>query len=103
MLEFCVRNNKSCSASLNQLIMTAYYFDQLSENKQTDVLWEDGAFLDRRSEGYYNILLFQIEGFYAEVYYHAHFNVIIKIETFSDTDRLAAYLDKLDLVCLFND
>ena len=84
-------------------IMTATYFDQLSENKQTDVLWESGAYLDRRTEGYYNILLFQIEGFYAEVFYHAHFNVIIKIETFSDMDRLDPYLHKLDLLLLFND
>ena len=82
--------------------MTASYFDQLSENLQTDVIWESGSYLDRRSERYYNILLFQIDGFYAEVYYHSHFNVIIKIETFSDTDRLAPYFDKLDLVSLFN-
>ena len=82
--------------------MTASYFDQLSENLQTDVIWESGAFLDRRSEGYYTILLFQIEGFYAEVYYHSHFNVIIKIETFSDTDRLAPYFDKVNLQDLLN-
>ena len=82
--------------------MTCTFFDQLSEAKQTDVIWETGVLLDRRTESFYNILLFQIEGFYTEVWYHSHFNVIIKIESFSDTDRLEPYLKSLSLDSLFN-
>ncbi len=81
--------------------MTCSIFDQLSEAAQTDVIWETGTFLDRRSEAYYNVLLFQIDDFYTEVWYHAHFNVIIKIESFGDTDRLAPYLAKIELSSLF--
>lgn len=83
--------------------MTSTYFDQLTEARQTDVIWEEGVFLDRRKDGFYNILLFQLDEFYTEIYYHAHFNVIIKIVSFSDTDLLAPYLDKIKLQSLFND
>lgn len=82
--------------------MTCLYFDQLSEARQTDVIWETGVFLDRRTEGFYNVLLFQIEGFYTEVYYHSHFNVIIKIESFSDTARLDAYLNAIHIPDFFS-
>jgi hypothetical protein len=82
--------------------MTCSYFDQLSEAHQTDVIWETGVFLGRRSEGYYNVLLFQIDGFYTEVWYHAHFNVIIRIESFSDTDRLEPYLDTIRIPSFFS-
>lgn len=77
--------------------MTCSYFDQLSEAAQTNVIWEDGILLDRRTDGFYNVLLFQIEGFYTEVWYHSHFNVIIKIESFHDTERLAPYLEEIEL------
>jgi hypothetical protein len=96
------KKQHSCIGLTKQLIMTCSIFDQLSEARQTDVIWEDGTFLDRRSEGFYNVLLFQIDDFYTEVYYHAHFNVIIKIESFSDTDRLEPYLDHIKLPELFS-
>lgn len=80
--------------------MTCSLFDQLSEAAQTDVIWETGVFLSRRTEGYHNVLLFQVEGFYTEVWYHAHFNVIIKIESFSDTERLEPYLNSIALPVL---
>lgn len=81
--------------------MTASNFNRLNETVQTDIIWETGVFLARRSEGFHNILLFQLDGFYTEIYYHAHFNVIIKIKSFSNTDLLAPYLDKINLDCLF--
>ena len=82
--------------------MTCSFFDQLSEASQTDVIWEEGVFLARRTKGFYSIILFQIEGFYTEVFYHSHFNVIIKIESFSDTERLEPYLDCISLHALLN-
>jgi hypothetical protein len=96
------KSSTVCIRLTKQLVMTCSIFDQLSEARQTDVIWEDGIFLERRSEGFYNVLLFQIDDFYTEVFYHSHFNVIIKIESFSDTDRLAPYLDHIKLPDLFN-
>ncbi len=82
--------------------MTTTYFEQLTEAEQTDAIWENGVFLYRRTESFYNILLFQVENFYTEIYYHSHFNVIIKIRSFSDTDLLMPYLDKLNIQSLFD-
>ena len=96
-----LKRSTACTCLTKQFVMTCAYFDQLSEAKQTDVIWEAGTFLDRRSEGFYNVLLFQIDDFYTEVYYHAHFNVIIRIESFSDTDRLEPYLDHIKLPAFF--
>jgi hypothetical protein len=102
-MKICViKKQHACICLTKQLNMTCSIFDQLSEAKQTDVIWENGTFLDRRSEGFYNVLLFQIDDFYTEVYYHSHFNVIIKIESFSDTDRLEPYLDHITLPPLFH-
>ena len=81
--------------------MTPSYFGQLSEADQTDVIWETGVFLSRRTKGYYHVLLFQVDGFYTEVYYHSHFNVLIRIESFSDTDRLEPYLETIGISSLF--
>lgn len=83
--------------------ITCADFGQLAEEAQTNLIWESGVFLARRDKGYYKILLFQLEGFYAEVWYHAHFNVLIKVESFSDTDLLEPYFDKIELAGLFNE
>lgn len=82
--------------------MTCSYFDQLSEASQTDMIFESGAFVGRRTAGFHTVLLFQIEGFYTEIYYHSHFNVIIRIESFSDMERLEPYLDSIELASLFS-
>ena len=53
--------------------------------------------IGKRKDDYYNVLLFQVDGFYAEIYYHSHFNVIIKIKTFSDTSQLEPYLQAISV------
>lgn len=73
---------------------------QMEEMKQADIIWEKGALICMRKEGFYKILLFQVDAFYAEIFYHTHFNVIIKIRTFSDTEQLEPYLKNIDIVDL---
>jgi len=77
--------------------MTPFNLGHLDELEQADVIWEQGVLIDERKDDFYNILLFQVEGFYAEIYYHSHFNVIIKIKTFSDTRLLEPYLQAIAL------
>jgi hypothetical protein len=84
-------------------IMKASYFEQLTEAAQTDAIWEHGTFLARRQEGFYNILLFQIDNFYTEVYYHSHFNVIIQIVSFSDTGLLEPYFKGIHIPEFFGE
>lgn len=72
----------------------------MDEMEQMEVIWE-GAFVANREDNEHEILLYQIDGFYVEVYYHKEYNVIRKFRSFSSTDQLDAYLDKIDLTSKF--
>ena len=73
------------------------YLGHLDEIDQADLICESGVFIGKRKDEYYNVLLFQVHGFYAEIFYHSHFNVIIKVNTFSDTDALEPYLQAISI------
>lgn len=73
------------------------YLGQLDEIDQAELIWESGVLIGKRKDDYYNVLLFQVDAFYAEIYYHSHFNVIIKIETFSNTAELEPYLQTISI------
>ncbi|MGV3658079.1 MAG: hypothetical protein ACO1NX_08995 [Chitinophagaceae bacterium] len=77
------------------------YLGQMTELEQADVIMDRGVFIGKRTDGFYNILLFQVDAFYAEIYYHSHFNVIIKIKTFRDTEALEPYLQQIQISGLF--
>lgn len=77
--------------------MRQNYLGQMTEMEQADLIMEKGALVGKRTDGFYNILLFQVDSFYAEIYYHSHFNVIIKIKTFRNTDALEPYLAQIEI------
>jgi hypothetical protein len=62
-------------------------------------LVKKSVLLATRKEGFHTVLLYQLENNYnyLEVYCHEHFNVIIKVNTFSDTSHLEPYLDQIDI------
>lgn len=76
--------------------MTELQFNRLTEDGQSDVICRKGVLISLRREKEYRILLYQIDSFYAEVFYHQANNVI-NIESFSGTDRLQPYLKQIDL------
>lgn len=82
--------------------MNPDYLGQMTEMEQADVIWEKGVLIGKRKDGFYNILLFQVDAFYAEIFYHSHFNVIIQIRTFSNTAELEPYLQAISLADLFS-
>ena len=47
--------------------MTLYEFNALGKKEQGDAAW-DGVLISDRSDDTYNILLYQIDSFYVEVY-----------------------------------
>ena len=77
--------------------MTLYQFNQLDEHEQMETLWEKGVFLADRTEGEYYIKLYQIDGFYLETYRLIEHNEIKRIRSFSSTDQLAPYIERLKL------
>lgn len=76
--------------------MTEKQFNNLSEDEQSDVICRKGVLISLRKENEQKVLLYQIDSFYAEVFYHPVINVI-NIESFSGTEKLQPYLKQIDL------
>jgi hypothetical protein len=77
--------------------MTLYQFIALDEMDKQEALWEEGTHLADREKGKYKILLYQIEGFYVEVFYHKEYNVLRGYRPFNSTEQLAPYLEKMQI------
>jgi hypothetical protein len=61
--------------------MTLYQFNGLDEMEQAEAVWS-GVHLGDRQDDLHNILLYQIEGFYVEVYYNRQHNEIVRFRSF---------------------
>lgn len=81
--------------------MTLYEFNKLNDIEKAEAVWE-GALIGDRSDKRYNVLLYQIDSFYAEVYYDKKRNAIKRIRSFSSTEQLTPYLEKIDLDIKFD-
>ncbi|MFL5742508.1 MAG: hypothetical protein ACJ75B_19955 [Flavisolibacter sp.] len=77
--------------------MNFYDFLQLQETEQVEVLWYNGEQIGRRREGEYLILLYQVEGFYVEVFYHSKLREIKRYLSFDCTERLEPYIESIDI------
>lgn len=81
--------------------MNVFDFHSLSEKEQLDTLEEKGVLIaERNGAFFYSIKLYQIDGFYVELYFHTHFNVVVNINCFSNTDCLDPYLENIDVDAL---
>lgn len=81
--------------------MTLYQFNLLDEMEQAEAVWS-GTHIGERKDGEHTILLYQIDSFYVEVYYHREYNVIKRMRSFSSTEQLAPYLGQIDIINLLN-
>jgi hypothetical protein len=77
--------------------MKDHQFNVLQELEQTTAIWQKGVYLTERVEGFHKFILYQLDDFYIEVTHHTHFNVILKVTSFSDTKQLDAYLAGIDI------
>jgi len=80
--------------------MTLYQFNALDEMEQAEAVW-NGVFLGDRRESEHRILLYQIDAFYVEVYYHLEYNTLRRFRSFSSCDQLDPYLTQIDLTGKF--
>jgi hypothetical protein len=58
----------------------------LSYNEQASFLWENGVHIGERDEPEHKVLLYQIGGFYIEMFYNPINNTIKRIHSFSSVD-----------------
>lgn len=80
--------------------MTLDQFLTLERDLQAKTVWQ-GAFISDRREEEYWVLLYQVHGFYVEVFYKQQENLIEKMMAFSAIDHLEPYLSDIDISSLF--
>lgn len=68
---------------------------ELPENGQMELLHQDGVHIGKRTEKGQTVILFQLYGFYVEVFYRQYRRVIDHLRTSESTDLLQPYLDQI--------
>lgn len=76
--------------------MKFYHFIALDNDTKTNAVW-NGALLCDRLEGDTYILLYELGGFYVEVYYSMSLNRIARLKPFKVTSDLSPYLDQISI------
>jgi hypothetical protein len=76
--------------------MTLYDFIALDEMEQQEAIWKGTHIGDRQDEEH-NILLYQFDNFYVEVFYHREYNVVRRYRPFTTTKLLEPYLGQIDI------
>lgn len=77
--------------------MTLHQFRSLPLQTQERLLINNGTFLfDRKAVGI-KVLLYQLSGFYVEVFYDTVTAKVCTIKSFTETDDLEPYLYKIDI------
>jgi hypothetical protein len=77
--------------------MTLRQFSKLSKEAQVNFIKKAGSFLFIRHEAGIDIMLYQIEGFYAEVFFDSVDKNSIRIRSFDDLASLDIYLKEINL------
>ena len=80
--------------------MTPSEFLSLNDFQRAEAVRSGVAIADREDENH-NIVLFQIHGFYMEVFCDRKCHHISRLEVFSNIERLAPYLEQIEIDELF--
>jgi len=65
--------------------------------EQAEAVW-NGTHIGERFDEEHSILLYQIDGFYVEAYYHREYNVIRRFRRFSSVTQLEPYLNSISIL-----
>jgi len=82
--------------------MTLEQFNRLNEDEKSNALWLKASLIDVLRKDSLTILLYQLCGFYVEVYYNYNKNLIESFHSFNSTDQLEPYLEKIKIDNLFS-
>lgn len=77
--------------------MRLHDFIHLSESEKSTLLYKHGVYIGKRWQGTTAVVLYQLDGFYAEVFYRRYRQEIDRISCFSGTSRLDPYLAAIDV------
>lgn len=80
--------------------MTLQRFRALTQNKQNKKLLSEGVCIAERRIDEVQAFLFQIDGFYVEVFFNSEGAEILFSRSFEDLEELEPYLQSIDISCL---
>jgi hypothetical protein len=72
-------------------------FHLLSYNEKIDLLYQHGVYIGKRKKQHLVKVLYQLDGFYVEIYYKKYRQFINHIRCFTGTERLNPYLFQIDV------
>src|SRR3954470_6405321 len=82
---------------LNKLVMNLLQFRSLSPDIQRQVVQRQGVFLFGRTGVGAIVKLYQMDGFYVEMFFDPKMSQVIRIVSFDDTNKLEPYLRQVDV------
>ncbi len=92
-----------CPSLLSNIYeMTLQHFTTLSKHKQYRNLIVNAVCVADRCTDDACVLLFQVKGFYVEVFFTKDGDEILSSRNFENTDDLQPYLEQIDIVRLVN-
>ena len=77
--------------------MTLQEFAELPDEEKTSLLYQHGTYIGKRKLSTTTVVLYQLDGFYTEVYYRQYRRIIERMSCFSTTARLDPYLTEIDV------
>lgn len=88
--------------AMTRKVLTGVEFEALSEEARLDLLHKDGVYVGKRNCDGQVLILFQLYGFYVEVYYKNYRREIDCIVVSADVAMLQPYLDQIHVSGLNN-
>lgn len=77
--------------------MKLQQFRSAPQEVQEKLVKRNGVFLMERKSLGVSVLLFQLDGFYVEVFYNTQRGVVSFVKSFEDMDGIEAYLGRIDI------
>ncbi len=77
--------------------MNIYEFNRSDFENKAALVWEQGEFLTVRVSGNYNICLYSLGKFFAEIWYRVEENEVETVRGFTSDSCLEPYLNLVDL------
>lgn len=97
MFRFGKRRYCICTLQRRMEVMSVQEFNALPKEEQINVIKARATFLFIRQEAGIDVVLYQVQSFYAEVYFEGQHKKNIRIIGFDDTAALDVYLKEINL------
>ena len=78
-------------------------YNELTQEQQLDILHRDGAYVGKRKIGQQTVVLFQLYGFYVEVYYKQYRRQIDHTLATDNVNIVHPYFDQINIKGLNKD